>query len=106
MPGIGSVLRVKGEQKCEDILFDCGYFDDRNLTAKHVFISHGHIDHFGAMMLHIRARTMMLQKTFIYVPSTMFEPLLRIVNDFEILDGSKVEAEIQVINPGSDLSYQ
>lgn len=47
-------IHVKGIGKQCDILFDCGILDEEMLSAKHIFISHGHIDHVGACVSHAR----------------------------------------------------
>lgn len=48
------------------------------LDADHVFISHSHIDHIGALLSHARARTLGNKPARYYVPEEAVEPLMKV----------------------------
>jgi hypothetical protein len=45
--GVMSCIQVKGESKYDNFLFDCGLYEQETISANHVFITHGHLDHIG-----------------------------------------------------------
>lgn len=51
---IANSIHIKGIGKQCDILFDCGMLDEEMLSAKHIFVTHGHTDHIGACISHAR----------------------------------------------------
>ena len=42
MAGIASTVYVKGKEKRESFLFDCGSIDELTQHAENVFVTHGH----------------------------------------------------------------
>ena len=52
-----------------DVAFDLGCLIDRVVNKSHVFITHGHIDHIGALVAHAARRALQKQK-----PAQYFVP--------------------------------
>jgi ribonuclease Z len=69
-------VHVRGAGKDINILFDCGHLDESEYAAKHVFISHGHVDHIGACIIHARGKAMRGKPATYYVPSHCVDPLI------------------------------
>lgn len=92
-------VHVKGNQKQCDILFDCGTLEERTLTARHVFITHGHIDHIGACISHARAKSLNSSGATYYVPLSCLEGLIQAKQAFEILEGKEIPMKIVGISP-------
>jgi ribonuclease Z len=101
--GIGSCIHVKGNKNRESILFDCGVVDEQTYAASHVFISHGHVDHIGALILHARARSLGTNTCKYYIPATAMEPLAQAVAAFSVLDGKEIQADIIPVVPGDSI---
>jgi ribonuclease Z len=89
---------VKGLGKRCDLLFDCGTIEERTLTAQHVFITHGHIDHIGGCISHARARSLNKSVTTYYVPDNCVEPLLDVKRSYEIMEGKEIPMNVVGIN--------
>lgn len=70
------------------------------LRANHVFVSHSHIDHIGALLNHARARTLSNKPAKYYVPLSAVEPLLQAKAAYEVLDGHAFQADITGVKPG------
>lgn len=76
------------------------------LGANHVFVSHAHIDHIGALLNHARARTLSNKPAKYYVPLSAVEPLKRAKEAYEALDGCAFQCEIQGVQPGMRLFWE
>jgi hypothetical protein len=98
--GVASCVHVQGGNKLDDFLFDCGYLPSEVLTAKYVFISHGHIDHIGCCISLARAKTLSGSKTVFYVPVEIVEHLQEAHAAFEKLDNSPILMNIVGLRPG------
>jgi ribonuclease Z len=96
--GIGSCVQIKGRNK-ENLLFDCGVTEDQTYNADHVFISHGHVDHIGAVVMHARGRFRDTPCKY-YVPAKAVEPLTAAFVAFAELDDKDIPAEIIAVSPG------
>ena len=72
---MGTTVHVKGSGKQANFLFDCGHLHDTDFAAKHVFISHGHIDHIGFCISHARGKALSGKPAKYYVPPHCVEPL-------------------------------
>ncbi len=102
--GLASCIQVKGPSKGGiDVLFDCGVCEPETLTARHVFISHGHTDHIGAVILHARGSALNKRDTVYYVPPSCVEPLRNALDAFSLLDGKQIPMNIQAIAPGDQV---
>jgi ribonuclease Z len=92
--GFATCVHVRGPDKHVNILFDCGMLDPSTLSAKHVFISHGHIDHSGACISHARAKGRNSAPSTYYLPNNCVQPLLDAKAAFEQLDGHEIPMNI------------
>jgi ribonuclease BN (tRNA processing enzyme) len=73
--GVGTTIHVQGLGKQANMLFDCGHLDEAEFSAKHVFISHGHVDHIGSCIIHARGKALSGKPATYYVPPHCVEPL-------------------------------
>lgn len=107
--GLGSCVRVEGPNKFDDILFDCGVCEPECLRAGFVFISHGHVDHIGACVMHARAKMLTSRQSIYYVPVESVGPLEDARIAFSKMDGKDIPMNIipigpeDVVNVNSDL---
>jgi ribonuclease Z len=92
-------VHIKGKNKQCDLLFDCGNLDDHILSARHVFITHGHIDHIGACISHARAKSLNPSPVTYYVPLSCLDGLVQAKQAFEILEGKEIPMKIVGIAP-------
>ena len=88
--GLASCVHIKGQLKGEDLLFDCGLVDPSTFSAAHVFCSHGHIDHIGAIVTHARARALTHSPASYYMPLNCIAPIQAVKAAFEVLDGREI----------------
>ncbi|CAI5745561.1 unnamed protein product [Peronospora destructor] len=71
-----------------NVAFDLGCLIDRVVSISHVFITHGHIDHVGALMAHAARRALNKQKPAQYfVPSHLAPHLKRIFEATTAMQG-------------------
>lgn len=96
--GVASCVHVKGPQL--DLLFDCGINDSNIASADHVLISHGHLDHAGACVLHARGRALTHQPATYYVPAVIAEPMQQVKKAFETMDDREIPMHIKIVQPG------
>ena len=102
--GFGSCVRVEGSNKLDDILFDCGVCEPECLRAGFVFISHGHVDHIGACIIHARAKMLTSRQSIYYVPTESVGPLEDARVAFSKMDGKDIPMNIIPVCPG-DVVY-
>ena len=98
--GLGSCVRVEGADKLDDIIFDCGVCEPECLKAGFVFISHGHVDHIGACVMHARAKMLTSKQSVYYVPTESVGPLDEARAAFSKMDGKDIPMNIVPIKPG------
>ena len=96
---MGTCVHVKGADKHCNILFDCGHLEQDEYSARHVFVSHGHVDHIGLCVSHARGRKLSGGQATYYVPPHCVEPLLAARKSFEVLDESSIPMNIVAVNP-------
>lgn len=102
--GLGSCVRVEGPNKHDDILFDCGVCEPECLSAGFVFISHGHVDHIGASIMHARGKMLTSRQSIYYVPTESVEPLHEARVAFSKMDGKNIPMNIIAVKPGDIIS--
>jgi ribonuclease Z len=102
--GLGSCVRVEGPNKHDDILFDCGVCAPECLSAGFVFISHGHVDHIGASIMHARGKMLTSRQSIYYVPTESVEPLHEARVAFSKMDGKNIPMNIIAVKPGDIIS--
>ena len=101
--GFTSTVLVEGGGKKLTCLFDCGTLDidSRVLKANHVFITHGHLDHCGAMFSHARSswgRT----KCIYWLPKACIDAFKTAKTAFEAMQG-EIIMDLRVITPGEEI---
>lgn len=97
--GVGTTVHVQGVGRQASILFDCGHLDETEYSAKHVFISHGHVDHIGSCITHARGRALNGKPATYYVPPRCVEPLKEALRAFEVLDENSIPMNIVPFSP-------
>jgi ribonuclease Z len=102
--GLGSCVRVEGPNKFDDILFDCGVCEAECVRAGFVFISHGHVDHIGACVMHARAKMLTSRQAIYYVPVESVGPLEDARIAFSKMDGKDIPMKIIPIGPGDSIN--
>ena len=102
--GLGSCVRVEGPNKHDDILFDCGVCEPECLSAGFVFISHGHVDHIGASIMHARGKMLTSRQSIYNVPTESVEPLEEARRAFSKMDGKDILMNIVPLKPGDVIS--
>lgn len=96
-------MQVKHRSFGLHVAFDIGTSAEDALDAKHVLVSHSHIDHIGALLAHARARSLGSRSAKYYVPHAALEPLLQAKAAYEVLDGGPFEADITAVGPGDEI---
>ena len=103
--GVGSCIKVGSRHKGSDILLDMGMFNEKlTLSANHVFITHGHIDHIGGCIGHARTKAMSEQivPTY-YVPVETVKLLEAVRTSSSALDGHDIKMNIVPLGPGDSV---
>ena len=91
--GVSTAVHVRRGKRELNIAFDIGSCPESFFSAKHVFISHGHTDHVGAIFLHARGRSLTGQApATYYVPVGCADALRRAHRCFLELDGKAESA--------------
>ena len=101
--GLGSCIRVQGANKQDDLLFDCGVCEPDTISAGFVFISHGHVDHIGASVMHARSKALTKKTATYYVPVDSVGPLEEARAAFSKLDGGDIPMNIVPLQPGESV---
>jgi ribonuclease BN (tRNA processing enzyme) len=96
--GLSSCVLVSSS--AGNIMFDCGTAHKETFSAKHIFITHGHIDHIGALISFARAKSLNSHGSVYYVPEECEMALRSALNAFNILNGDTIDMDIRTIKPG------
>jgi ribonuclease Z len=66
------------------LLFDCGLYHSDFLSARHVFLSHGHIDHCGGLFLLLGRNNLTGAKPFsVYIPQEIYADIMSLKSIYE-----------------------
>jgi len=104
LAGAGTaVVATYGRQQA--VQFDCGTLGADPLRfaalARHVFVSHGHLDHCAAAFLHARLRGMLnLTSTVLYVPAPALDAFTRAREAAEAMDDGELPLDIRAVQAG------
>ncbi len=85
-----------------EILFDVGVAIRTSATAKHICITHGHLDHIGALpsLLGIRGLVYHGKPVEVYVPESLCEELQRTLDALAGVSGFNLPAHLNPCKPG------
>uniref|UniRef100_A0AAV1SYY3 Metallo-beta-lactamase domain-containing protein n=1 Tax=Peronospora matthiolae TaxID=2874970 RepID=A0AAV1SYY3_9STRA len=73
-----------------DVAFDLGCLIDRVVNKSHVFITHGHVDHIGALVAHAARRALQKQKPAKYfVPKHLVGHVTSILQSARAMQGDE-----------------
>jgi ribonuclease Z len=87
------------------LVFDIGRCSRSAVNHGLVLVSHGHLDHVGAITQHAARRALMKMPEGVYlVPKTLFEAVERIFEAAGELDGNRIPRRIVAIEPGEDFA--
>lgn len=100
--GIASCIHLKGADKQDDLLLDCGTCEPSTFTARAVLISHGHIDHAGCCINHARGLALMYAPPTYYVPHEIVEPLTAAKAAYEAMNGAEIPMNIVAVTVGDE----
>lgn len=100
--GVHSAISVGNDQGVR-MLFDIGVYERSFSNVRDVFISHGHTDHIGAIMLHARGARLQKGTPKYYVPTECIEALEQARIAFSTLNGDEIPMEIVSMSPGDSV---
>ena len=87
------------------IAFDIGRCVDSTLVADTVFLTHGHMDHIGAIAAHCARRELRgLGPTTYYMAPDLIPHVRALFEAFRVLDGSKLAATLKPISVGEQVT--
>ncbi|KAA0193939.1 Ribonuclease Z chloroplastic [Fasciolopsis buskii] len=76
------------------VAFDMGFAPPPLIACNHVFISHGHADHIGALMQHMKKRRLnRLPKAVYYIPERLVEHIRTICKAFAAMSEQNEDNE-------------
>ncbi|CAI5716898.1 unnamed protein product [Hyaloperonospora brassicae] len=102
----GYTLRVRsiaGIESCcyvdsIDVAFDLGCLIDHVVNKSHVFITHGHVDHIGAIVPHAAQRALRRQPPAqYYVPTHLVDPLERMLQSARAMQGDDAAFPVRIV---------
>lgn len=89
--------------KTAGVCFDVGQGLPFQNSAKHLCITHAHLDHASGIPYLLAQKTMSGQKeSNVYVPPSLLEPLEKILQLWQGLDGHTYEYTLRAAQPGTD----
>jgi ribonuclease Z len=95
--GVASCVHVKGLNKNDDLLLDCGTCEPSTYSVKAVLVTHGHIDHAGCCINHARALALTNKSPTYFVPSAIIEPLNTAWHAYEAMNDAEIPMTIQAV---------
>ena len=82
-------------------MFDCGSVNKEAFSTHQVcFVTHGHIDHIGAIIPYARAKSLSYGSTIVYVPADVVSPLMAAKDAYDFMGNESISLEIRSISPG------
>ena len=101
--GFGTALHVKEL----GVVLDIGFFLPEILRGDHLFVSHGHPDHIGALVSWLGARKLLGMRTAnIFAPVSLAEGLVEILARWQDLAGVEFDYRIFGAVQGADLALK
>ena len=101
--GVGTTMAVKELKLC----FDLGLLTPEALSCNHVFLSHAHTDHAGALFNYLAVRALEHRNlATIFVPPDMGSRLPAILNDWQDMAKSRFEYRIVRMFPGAPVPFK
>ena len=101
--GIASCVSVLGINKRQTLLFDCGIIDPSYFDARHVFITHSHIDHIGQCIALARIKALNKWQGKYYVPYEAVEALEEARVAMSKLDNCDIPMDVVPVKPGDEI---
>lgn len=95
--GVASCVHIKGPNKYDDVLLDCGVCEPSTFSAKAVLVTHGHIDHAGCCINHARGLALNNKSPTYFIPSTIVEPLTTAWHAYEAMNDAEIPMDIQAV---------
>lgn len=86
------------------LLFDCGFYHSDFLSARHVFLSHGHIDHCGGLFLLLGRNNLTGAKPFsVYIPQEIYADIMSLKAVYEKMNNVEWKWQAYPVCGGSGL---
>lgn len=101
--GIASCVYVTGLNKKQSILFDCGILDMSYYDARHIFITHSHIDHIGQCISLARIKALNKWTAKYYIPYEAADALEEARVAMSKLDNRDIPMDIISVKPGDEI---
>ncbi len=95
--GVSSCVHVKGINKGDDLLLDCGTCEPSTFSVKAVLVTHGHIDHAGCCINHARGLALTNKTPTYYVPEQIVDPLTTALHAYEAMNEAEIPMDIQSV---------
>ncbi|XP_078428894.1 nuclear ribonuclease Z-like [Wolffia australiana] len=101
-------ISVGGQETCVvfptlKIAFDIGRSPRRAVSPDFLFISHGHMDHIGALPMFVASRaTYRMKPPFIFVPSAIREIVERLFELYRAMDQTELKHNLVSLNVGEE----
>ncbi|HET9955921.1 MAG TPA: hypothetical protein VFQ61_15535, partial [Polyangiaceae bacterium] len=87
------------------LVLDMGRCSQTAINQKWVLVSHGHLDHIGAIAQHAARRALMKMSEGIYVVPASIHPVVeRLFNAAGELDGHPIPRTVVPLEPGQELA--
>lgn len=102
--GFSTIIHVKASNSKLSVLFDCGSLIPSTISARHVFITHGHCDHIGSTIQHARAGALSHFGSAYFVPESCLDALQTAKRGFDELDGRPIDMKLSPMRPGASVS--
>lgn len=88
-----------------DLVLDMGRCTPTAVRYRYVLVSHGHLDHAGALPLHAARRALMKMPEAVYVvPKRIAPDIERLFEAAGALDGHAIPRRIIALDPGEELA--
>jgi len=86
-----------------DVCFDIGKAPDQIIPINHVLLTHGHMDHAAGIAYYLSHRNFCGQSPgTILAPENLLDPMRKIIDAWNLLDGNKIPANLVGVKPGDE----